>query len=459
MPAAECAVCLSAFRSPTLVPSCGHTFCAACIEALPATTSRVSGARTAACPLCRTPFDKRTTLPNYALAAAIAAGGDEGAAAHAPSAPPMPAALLRSESTRATVPAAVAALRDLGFPPGLARIVADADGRVGLRLFVLDNSGSTSTYDGNKLTAEYGVLKMKPCTRWEEIKTLAIVQAQVALAVGVPAEFHLLNPISGRDGFAVEGDGFVRVCDQDSFNRLVALLSRTEPRGVTPLADCLSTIRRRLEAERASLRGKRVFLSLVTDGLPTALDDGRSTPRARDAMVRELRALATQHGVQLVVRLCTDDNSVVDFFDKLDQEAELPMDCLDDLRSEAKEVKKMGNGWLCYTPALHTVREGGTDLKLLDLLDERCLNVHETAALVELLLGVDPSTGADHPIPIDPVSDAGAYVQEAERRAAALGDYYDASRARLVPLVDAPSLRSRLAPSLATRLFRFLGAA
>ena len=54
-------------------------------------------------------------------------------------------------------------------------------------------------------------------------------------------------------------------------------------------------------------------------------------------------------------------------------QVELPLDVLDDFTSEAAEVAKCGNGWVAYSPALHMVREFGTLVGLLDLLDERRL--------------------------------------------------------------------------------------
>lgn len=442
----ECAICLHRYQSPTLIPTCGHTFCASCVASLP--TDRLRS--TASCPLCRNRFDVRACVPNYALAAALESEAHGEPASPRPSAPPLETMQFTTHAPnvpRASQSSAVQRLRSLGFPAGLARLVTDADSRVGLRLFILDNSGSTGEMDGNKLTAEYGTLKMKACSRWDEIKAMAVLQARVAVAVGVPAEFHLLNPLGGnRSSSLSEGDGFVRVHDEESFSRFNSMLAASSPRGVTPLADSLRGIRRRLDAETERLRGKQVFLTIATDGLPTSATSGHSDVRARDDMVSELRALSVHFGVQLVIRLCTDDNDVVDFFGKLDAETELSMDVLDDFKSEAQEVRRCGNGWLTYAPAVHTVREGGTCIKLLDLLDERALNVHETAALVELLFGVDASTGVDIPLALDYTSDLGAYCDEVKRRADLLGTYYNPLSGRCEPLVNVGALRKALTP-------------
>jgi len=62
------------------------------------------------------------------------------------------------------------------------------------------------------------------------------------------------------------------------------------------------------------------------------------------------------------------------------------MDVLDDMTSEALEIQRQGNGWFAYTKQMHTVREGGTFLKLLDVLDERQLTATEAALLAQMLL-------------------------------------------------------------------------
>ena len=62
--------------------------------------------------------------------------------------------------------------------------------------------------------------------------------------------------------------------------------------------------------------------------------------------------------------------------------------------AEAKEIYDCGNSWLAYTPALHMLRESGTLVGLLDLLDERRLCPGEAATLAALLLDGDSGGGS-----------------------------------------------------------------
>merc|ERR1712025_1396566 len=50
------------------------------------------------------------------------------------------------------------------------------------------------------------------------------------------------------------------------------------------------------------------------------------------------------------------------------------------------EIYSQGNGWLTYSPLLHRIREGGTFVKLFDLLDERQLTPTEVSLFTQLLL-------------------------------------------------------------------------
>ena len=320
-------------------------------------------------------------------------------------------------------------LQSLGMPAGLARLVTDQDSTVGMRIFILDNSGSTGAMDGQvlpkpvQLDRHGNPPRMRRCTRWEEIKTMAMEQAVWNAQLQTPCAFFLLNPPqigaravtqAGAAGAPAEGRDYVNIDTRKDINlmqkqvaALEAMLSRTQPGGVTPLAERIAIIRNQLEATAASLMDgcQKVFLVLCTDGLPTTVDSGRPSRSAQLAMVRELRTITTRLPVFVVVRLCTNEEEVVGYWNGLDSEVEFSLDVLDDLAGEAKEVHQAGNRWLTYNPLLHTVREGGTHAKLLDLLDERAFTGAEVAALAELLL-VDP-LGEGHVIPGAAAADGG----------------------------------------------------
>ena len=86
-------------------------------------------------------------------------------------------------------------LTNLGVPHSLAQLLCDEDSLIGLRIFLLDNSGSTGAGDGVYFYTDQrsGRTQSAGCSRWEEISRMAIEQAEWNAAIGVPAEFCLLN--------------------------------------------------------------------------------------------------------------------------------------------------------------------------------------------------------------------------------------------------------------------------
>merc|ERR1712083_210655 len=104
---------------------------------------------------------------------------------------------------------------------------------------------------------------------------------------------------------------------------------------------------------------------------------GDSKPQDQKAMIDILRRICAELPVQLVIRLCTDDADTVKFYNKIDDELELPLDILDDFESEAAELRENGNSFFTYTPLLHRIREAGTLCKLLDAIDEQELSPQE----------------------------------------------------------------------------------
>lgn len=409
-----------------MLPACGHTLCAACIANLP--TQRVRGSREAKCPLCRVAFTPGSAVPNWSLREAAEA--TSGGAPPPPAAPRSPPAGLDACERRSASPSSLAAL---GIPPGLARIARDEAERVGVRVFLLDNSGSTNTYDGHELRGH----RLVSCTRWREICASAEAACAFGAAVGVPCEFHLLNPLRPNRRSEVEGEDFIRTEGAgDDARRLRTFLGKVNPTGVTPLAERLQSLWPRFDAfaESAGASGRIAFLVIATDGAPTPPNSGQPTPRAASAALAMLRRLTQAFPVRLVVRLCTDESDAVGFWNDADAEVELPLDVLDDIEGEAKEIASVGNGWLAYSPALHTLRESGTTCGLLDLLDERRLAPGEAAVLAGLLLD-----GGEHPLP-DWRHEPAEFAAELRQRAAAAGTAFDARRRRVGPIIDVHAL-------------------
>jgi len=339
----------------------------------------------------------------------------------------------------------VRSLVGVGLPWGLARLVCEEDAQIALRIFLLDNSGSTSSGDGRIL--EGG--RMVDCSRWQETQHMAMQQARWNAGIGTPCEFVLLNsPVGPRaqaSGFQ-EGLDLLRVDPslgdvQAQCARLEAMLSHVQPAGQTPLVRRLSELYKRIQRERDDLiqAGQRVVLVIATDGRPT---------EPRERLVDVLTRTALDLPVHVVVRLTTDETDVVDFYNRLDEELEISLEVLDDLEGEAKEIAAKGNGWLTYSPMLHTLREQGTFVKLFDLLDERRLTATESMVLARLMLQEE---GAGAIAPRNPED----FCDYAHERLQSLEQVYNPLTRRMGPSIDVRALRAGLVP-LGQRLSAFL---
>jgi hypothetical protein len=97
--------------------------------------------------------------------------------------------------------------------------------------------------------------------------------------------------------------------------------------------------------------------------------DGESTDGDVAVAMRPLKELP----VWVVLRLCTGEKTVLEYWNDIDQQLELELDVIDDMISEAQEVKQFNN-WLTYGEPLQRYREFGAFLKELDLVDEQMLS-------------------------------------------------------------------------------------
>lgn len=223
--------------------------------------------------------------------------------------------------------------------------------------------------------------------------------ARWAVELNVPSDFVLLNPKSGMQSM-IEGQDWAQIDTargnpDAQVQTLQGMLSRTGPGGLTPIAHRMASIRAQLQGQMSQLAqsGQKVILILVTDGLPTT-SQGQTDHRG---VVQELRAMNAQFmGMfHLVIRLCCDDSAVADYYGEIDKELEMNMEVVDDMRAEAHECYRAGNRFLTYSPMLHLLREAGTFVKVLDLLDERRLSPMEVMMICQLLA----RQASDPPLP------------------------------------------------------------
>merc|ERR1712224_504053 len=213
-------------------------------------------------------------------------------------------------------------------------------------------------------------------------------------------------------------------------------MGTVSPSGVTPLSDHVREIRSNVMAmkDQLSEMGQKVVIVLATDGLPSnpyGVSGQTELTEFKNA-IRSLEGLP----VWIVIRLCTDEDQVVEFYNNLDSELELSLEVLDDFTGEAEEVYEH-NPWLNYALPLHRIREMGFSHKLFDLLDERKLTKDELRQFLVLLFGVDKFDGVP-----DPQIDWHGFLKRVDKIANSEKKQWNPVKKRLTPWVDVRKMNS-----------------
>lgn len=290
-------------------------------------------------------------------------------------------------------------LKEQGYTKGLCDALAENCNTFALRIWVVDNSGSMNSTDGQRLIPmkNVGEVKSVPCTRWKEIVETVDYHVQLAALLQAPTQFRLLNPpqVSGlAQDFSVaeRGSAFIREDVQIAHD----IMTKSSPIGVTPLTEHIYNIQQQVEFMKNDLvaSGKRVAIILATDGLPSD-NRGVSDHRELDRFISSLRSLEGLP-VWLVVRLCTDHEATVNFYNNLDKQLEMSVEVLDNFTGEAKEMYET-NPWINYTLPIHRMREMGFQNRLFDLLDERALTISEVRDYCMLVFGTGVFDGVPEP--------------------------------------------------------------
>ena len=306
------------------------------------------------------------------------------------------------------------------FPLGLAQQAVASGAYFPIRHWIVDNSGSMSAGDGNLLGKDAaGASKIVSGTRWQEISADIAIVADMSHDIGARTEFLPLN--GAIRPLTIQGT------NEGDVAKVTKGLATLEPRAgyTTPLAAATARIYLSILPKVQTLmkNQQQVCVVIATDGKPT--DTG-----FQEAL-KQLQTLP----VWVVIRLCTDDEEVVDFYNGLDAKLEAPLEVLDDLRGEAREVCTL-NRWLTYGQPLHIARFGMRN-RVFDDIDERPLTPGQVKKFCELLLGGTP-------LP-EPEVDLGVFMKAIDTELAKQPKVYDPLSKKMEPWIKRGLLEAHIA--------------
>ena len=279
-------------------------------------------------------------------------------------------------------------LVEQGFTTMLAKKVLSARSRENLPLtiWIVDNSASMRAKDGKQMVAtrKSQDVRLKPCSRIDELKETVAYHAQLAALLEAPTKFLILNPSDSNSyprefSIAERGPDYI----EEEMDEFIECFPKVRPKGATPMNALLQRIYQSLEHME-----QKIVVVLATDGRPTDTL-GFCSPSIDRTFVQTLKML--QSRAFIVVRLCTDEDSIVKYYQDLDDKLELDLEVLDDYVDEAKEVYRF-NPWLGYGLTLHRCREMGMSchpsFRFLDWLDERPLARNEIGDVLKGFFGL-----------------------------------------------------------------------
>lgn len=287
-----------------------------------------------------------------------------------------------SASTSLTEDQVLQYLRDDGFPKGLAQHLFASKQSCPLRFWYLDNSASMYKADCRRLVQDQATndAQVVMCTRWTELKESLMHQVRLASVLGAQNYFRFLN----HENYKESQEFVVHQCS-DTDNALHRLES-TCPDGVSLLTKNILELRDRIAEHESELinNGQKALVVLATDGAPSD-EYGESSETVREEYAKAIKALQLLP-VFLVIRICSNERSVLNFYRRLDKQLERPVDVVGDFLNEAKEIHRL-NKWLNYCLPLHRAREMGIPHRLFDLLDERPFTKDELGEFLVVVYG------------------------------------------------------------------------
>ena len=254
----------------------------------------------------------------------------------------------------------------------------------GYQFTVIDNSGSMENEDGKQfyLNEKGIIIKYQYTSRWLEAVNKILQISEYNCNRGIVTSYYLLNPkrlnVWKKDIDYVVIDPSNDNCRENLEILKNNILSENNIRGATPLDKI--TVKFGEFLQSANFNNQTVCYNLVTDG----------EPNNKAAFEWQLRNLAKHNSVFIVVNLCTDEVSVIDYYNDLDVKIgnELSgMDVIDDFEAEQLEVVSK-NDYFVYSFKIHIARMAGCYSVVADMMDEERLPLPYLNKLVKEILKI-----------------------------------------------------------------------
>ena len=310
------------------------------------------------------------------------------------------------------------------LPTGFAKRIISETERCPMRFFILDDSGSMAISDGSRLVQSGGRYAQVQCSRWEELTATAGFHLSLSKHLNAPCEFRFLNNlISKRTG--------IHELDPDGVNdREIRKVLDWSPSGATPLCRHVSEVIREIQARERQIReaGQHVSVVIMCDGSPS------------DGNIAQIMKPLEHLPCIVVVRLCTDDDRIVEYWNNIDKQLEINLDILDDPIGEAMECKG-ANPWLNYGVGLHRMREWGVHIRELDFLDEALLSAAQMINFLCILLDAKKT---DFPLP---AVDYNEFEKVVKEKLKIVEDVYNPTTRRVEPWINFKELRRCYGPA------------
>lgn len=200
--------------------------------------------------------------------------------------------------------------------------------------------------------------------------------------------------------------------------------------GDTPLCSHIREVIAKVRELEPQLRAlnQKASIIICTDG------------EASDGDLAETMAPLQHLPVWVVIRLCTDNDDIVQYWNRIDERLEVEIDVIDDMIGESGEVYS-ANPWVNYNEALHRMREFGVLMREMDLLDERLLSPDQCRAVCGLILGIN-----ENELP-HPEAEFDAFVARVNELNAQSPKLYSLHLQRVLPLVDTSKIQLLYQPN------------